>query len=228
MQRDIAYGTEARQVLDVYAPVTEKPFPVLIAVSGGGWRQGSKDWIAHLGGYFSGQGFGVVTVDHRLYPEFEPQEQAQDIAEAIRWVIAHIADYGGNPEQIFVTGHSAGGHLTMLAALHPDYLRPRERAHIRGMIPVSAALNVETYFSPDAAPLNFIRANLPPFLILTSEGDQAMSRTDAENLTARLAEVGVPAEYQIIPNTDHFSIIGDSQTLEIVLNWMQKGLESNG
>jgi acetyl esterase/lipase len=115
--KDLAYGSDAKQKLDVYAPVKAvKGRPVVVYVHGGGLVRGDKDEEGTQGlinsnvpVYFAHHGMIGVSINYRLVPGVQYPGGGEDLASAVKWIRAHIAQYGGNPNQIFVIGHSAGG-----------------------------------------------------------------------------------------------------------------------
>jgi len=123
----ISYGDAGkRNLLDVYQPTTprEGGFPVLLQVHGGGWIIGSKEEQAKpLMYHMSERGWLCVSVNYRLSPKDAFPAHIIDVKKAIVWIKENIAEYGGNPDFIAITGGSAGGHLSSLAALTPN--RPR-------------------------------------------------------------------------------------------------------
>jgi len=123
IERNIRYGDQTRNVLDVYRPEnSDGPLPVIFQIHGGGWVIGHKAQqglpllhrIAH-------HGYVGVSINYRLAPRFRFPDQLIDVKRAIAWTRDHIAEYGGDPDLIIVTGGSAGGHLASLAALTPTH-----------------------------------------------------------------------------------------------------------
>ncbi len=112
-----AYRKE-RCVLDIYYPETDKGFATLVWFHGGGLEGGNKELLEG----FRRQGFAVVSVNYRLFPECKCPDYIDDAAMAVAWVFDNIAKYGGNNEQIYVSGHSAGGYLTLMVALAKEYM----------------------------------------------------------------------------------------------------------
>ena len=108
--------------LDVYRPEGDiSDAPVLLQVHGGGWTIGNKDQqglplIHHL----ASKGWVCVAINYRLAPRDPFPAHVIDVKKGIAWIREHIAEYGGNPDYIAITGGSAGGHLTALAALTPN------------------------------------------------------------------------------------------------------------
>lgn len=112
-----AYRKE-RCVLDIYYPETDKGFATLVWFHGGGLEGGNKELLEG----FRRQGFAVVSVNYRLFPKCKCPDYIDDAAMAVAWVFDNIAKYGGNNEQIYVSGHSAGGYLTLMVALAKEYM----------------------------------------------------------------------------------------------------------
>jgi acetyl esterase/lipase len=124
--RGIAYGPDARQRLDLYAPRVARDASVIVMVHGGGWRRGDKalpgvveDKVAR----WVPQGAIVVSVNYRMLPEADPQGQARDVARAVATAQHQVARYGGSPDRFVLMGHSAGGHLVALLAASPELKR---------------------------------------------------------------------------------------------------------
>ena len=111
-----AYRKE-RCVLDIYYPETDKGFATLVWFHGGGLEGGNKELLEG----FRRQGFAVVSVNYRLFPQCKCPDYIDDAAMAVAWVYDNIASYGGTKEQIYVSGHSAGGYLTLMVALAKEY-----------------------------------------------------------------------------------------------------------
>ena len=105
--------------LDVYYPVGKKDFPTIVWFHGGGLEGGGK----HVPEMFMNQGFAVVAVNYRLSPKAQNPAYTEDAAAAVAWAYKHIEEYGGSPRRVFVTGHSAGGYLTLMVGLDKSYLQ---------------------------------------------------------------------------------------------------------
>jgi acetyl esterase/lipase len=111
--------------LDLYLPPGDGPHPVIVHVHGGGWRRGSRRHpLPALGPDFyddlAGQGFAVAAIDYRLSGEARFPAPLEDVRTAIGWVRDHATSHGLDAGRVFGWGDSAGGHLALLAALHPD------------------------------------------------------------------------------------------------------------
>ncbi|WKN50292.1 alpha/beta hydrolase [Nocardioides sp. Arc9.136] len=125
VERDIAYDPAIgrRGLLDVYSPADGVPdggAPVLLQVHGGGWTIGNKDQQGiPLMQHLASKGWVCVAINYRLSPRSEWPAHVVDVKKAIAWIRANIADHGGDPDYVAITGGSAGGHLVALAALTP-------------------------------------------------------------------------------------------------------------
>lgn len=116
---DTSAYRRARCKLDIYRPANAaRPFKTVVWFHGGGLTGGGKE----IPGEFRRQGIAVVAPNYRLSPRAHNPAYTIDAAEAVAWTVAHIADYGGDPRQVYVSGHSAGGYLTLMLALAKEYL----------------------------------------------------------------------------------------------------------
>jgi acetyl esterase/lipase len=124
--RDIAYGDgHVRHRLDVYRPAGGCfGAPVLLQIHGGGWTLGSKrEQALPLIYFMAARGWVVVAANYRLSPRARFPDHLVDCKRALAWIRQHIAEYGGDPSFVAVTGGSAGGHLTALMGLTPNDAR---------------------------------------------------------------------------------------------------------
>ncbi|OZG69492.1 alpha/beta hydrolase [Bifidobacterium eulemuris] len=126
----LADGIRAHR-LDVYGDTQGAAGPVLVVIHGGGWVAGSKATNESQAKYFASRGFRVVNINYRLQPETDFAGQLADIFAALDWVAAHARDYGFDMDRLFVTGDSAGGHLTLLTALTASSPALREYYGVR-------------------------------------------------------------------------------------------------
>jgi acetyl esterase/lipase len=135
--------------LDLYLPEGPKDFPVLVFVHGGAWSRGDKNELGiynALGRCFARHGIALVCPNYRLSPHVKHPEHVRDIARAFAWTFRNIARYGGCPSELFIGGHSAGGHLAALLAADETYLKAEGLTFdaIRGALPLSALFTIPT------------------------------------------------------------------------------------
>lgn len=148
IKRDIPYDDPAneRQKLDIYAPKGAKGLPVIFWIHGGGWQTGDKASVDAKPKAFAEKGYVFVSTNYRLLPDVDMETIIRDVAKSIHWVHDHIAEYGGDPDRVIVTGHSAGAQLAALLCTDHGYLKAEglSPAFIKGCIPVDG----DTYDIP--------------------------------------------------------------------------------
>lgn len=125
LKSDIPYveNGHARHVLDIYTPPNAKDAPVLFWIHGGGWQAGDKTSVQVKPKWFTDNGFVFVSTNYRLLPEVDMGTLIRDVAKAFGWVEKHIAEYGGDPKQVLVAGHSAGAQLAAILCTDERYLQ---------------------------------------------------------------------------------------------------------
>lgn len=140
---DIAYGSHPRQIMDIYFPEAASPAgagaPVLLFMHGGGFREGDPALYGYLAPPFVDEGAIFVSAGYRLIPEVYFPESAVDAQSVIGWLYQNIRGRGGDPDRIFVTGHSAGAiqtaHVTFKNGWTDRLGVPRDV--IKGAAPIS-------------------------------------------------------------------------------------------
>jgi acetyl esterase/lipase len=150
--RKIAYydgpgADRVRHSLDMFIPKGKSDFPVVVLLHGGAWVVGDNrccGLYSTVGAYLASQGIGVVMPNYRLSPAVKHPEHIKDVARAFAWTKANICKYGGNPNRLFIAGHSAGGHLAALLATDDAYLRAEGCTldDIRGCIGISGVYRI--------------------------------------------------------------------------------------
>ena len=140
VKHDIPYVEHAdqRQTLDVYAPPDTKNLPVVVWIHGGGWQAGDKSDVLEKPRAFGEKRFIFVSVNYRLLPAVEMGDIVRDVAKSVRWVSDHVAGLGGDPQRLFVMGHSAGAQLAALICTDERYLKAEglSLGIIKGCVPV--------------------------------------------------------------------------------------------
>jgi acetyl esterase/lipase len=180
-----------RCVLDLYYPEEKEGYPTVVWFHGGGLTAGNKSIPKEL----KEQGMAVVAVNYRLYPKIKAPVYIEDAAAAVFWVFKHIEEFGGDPDLIFISGHSAGGYLCSMVGLDQKYLKKHDidANQIAGLIPFSG--HTITHFTvrkergiegtqpvvDDLAPLYHVRKDAPPLLLITGDRDMEMMGRYEEN-----------------------------------------------
>lgn len=220
----IAYGSDARQQLDIYAPLgrTETAHPVLIFFHGGSWRDGEREGYGFVGRAFASRGFVTVIADYRKAPKVRFPAFVQDTAATIAWVHTNIAKHDGDPECIFLMGHSAGAHIAMMAALDPQWLAAKDLKPdvIKGVIGLAGPYDFLQLTSdsskialgqwPDLTetqPITYVRADAPPLLLLTGDKDTVVKPRNSQALADKIAALGGQPRLKIYSGVDHADII---------------------
>src|SRR5215475_12766126 len=115
--RDLAYGADPRQKLDLYVPdKLTGPAPMLLFFYGGSWTGGNKALYPAFGQAFASKGIITAVADYRLYPQVRYPAFVEDGAQAFAWLHTHATQYGGDPGGLFLSGHSAGAYIAVMLA----------------------------------------------------------------------------------------------------------------
>lgn len=143
VQKDISCSSDnhSQKRLDIYKPSNNNNSPVLIHIHGGGWKTGDKKVQRQHGNFYSSHNIVFININYRLSPEVTHPLHVEDCAEAIAWVFKHLDELGGDKNRVFISGHSAGAHLTTLVAINSSYLNKYNIRTIQlaGIIPVDTA-----------------------------------------------------------------------------------------
>jgi acetyl esterase/lipase len=223
MTRDVVYADGARGTLDIYAPrASAAAAPVVVFFYGGGWVSGSKNMYRFVGATLAARGVMTVIPDYRLYPQVRFPAFIQDAAAAVAWTRANAARFGGDPNRLFLMGHSAGGQIAALLALDGSYLRaegmsPNEVCGVIGLAGPYDFLPLDTdtlkaIFGPEAErprsqPINYVSQQAPPMLLLAGQDDDTVDPGNTVRLAARLRDAGRPVDDMLYPRVGHKTLI---------------------
>ena len=209
--------------LDLFLPQGRRGFPVVMFVHGGAWLIGDKSDFgiyAAIGRMLASHGIGAVMINYQLSPRVKHPEHIKDVARAFAWTHKHIAEYGGRPDRLFVSGHSAGGHLAALLCTDEAWLKAEglSLADVRGVVPISGVYSIpprmfKNVFGTDpdvresASPTNHVRSDCPPFLIIYADHDFPFCDAMSESLAKALDGKGVSADTISIKPRSHIDIL---------------------
>jgi acetyl esterase/lipase len=200
-EASVVYAPALGMALDVYTPAAtgDKRRPVVVFFYGGGWSSGRREDYRFVGRRLAEAGIVAVVADYRTWPTAGFPGFVEDGARAVAWVRANAADFGGDPERLYVAGHSAGAQIAALIGSDPRYLRahglqPRTLAGVIGLsgpydfditgdlVPIFGPASQW----PQAQALNYVDGNAPPFLLVHGDADQRVEARDSTLLAERL------------------------------------------
>ena len=222
VERDLAYGGDPRQRLDLYLPDgASAETPLLVFFYGGNWESGAKADYAFVGQAFASRGYVTAIPDYRLYPQVRYPGFVQDGAAAIVWLGKHRP--GGQHRPVFLAGHSAGAYIAAMLTLDQRFLTETGQTACPA---VTAAVGLagpydflplddttlEAIFGPgpagpDTQPVAYVTAGAPPMLLATGSDDRTVRPANSRTLAQRLQAVGVPAELIEYRGVGHVTIV---------------------
>ncbi len=219
---DVAYGPDPRQKLDIYRPDTSTKLPVIVFFYGGSWKTGSKAMYPFVAATLARQGAVVIVPDYRLYPQVRFPAFLADSADATAWTFAHLDRFGGDPQRVFLMGHSAGAYNALMLALNPHYLAAAgtSRDRLAGAIGLAGPYNFKPLDEPDVsdvfAPvgneppgqvITFADAHAPPLLLLAGTADDQVKPRNTVALAARIRGAGGQVEEKLYPGVGHIGLV---------------------
>ena len=237
--RDLAYGADPRQVLDVFYPAAGKGHAVVLFVHGGAFTDGernrSPEVYSNIMYYLARHGIVGVNMEYRQAPMHKYPAGAEDVAMAFNWIGAHVAQYGGDPARTFLMGHSAGAaHAGAFA--YDMRFQASARHCPAGLIVVSGrvradqlaenpnAAKVQAYYGSDAAvleavsPVNLVTAESIPTFIAYAEYENPLLDIYCLELAHRIAVLKRRAPPVIrLAGHNHTSIVAHINTSEDLL-----------
>ncbi|MAL86497.1 MAG: hypothetical protein CMI23_09125 [Opitutae bacterium] len=220
---NLKYGKHERQVLDVVYSEKLNASPVIIFIHGGSWRWGQKDYHRTIGKQFAKKGIVFLTINYRLYPNVRFPSFPEDVALSVKWAREKINRFGGNPEKLFLMGHSAGAHSASLVGLDDRYLKNLggDLDWISGVIPMACPF----YFEPhkeflyrDLFPASIdtdsfmpmgieLSKQTPPFFIMHGFFDPIIRNEQAFQFAEKLKKNGSDAHVKLYKSHGHFSLV---------------------
>jgi acetyl esterase/lipase len=208
-----------RNVLDIHAPEGAKDLPVVFWIHGGGWQTGDKTDVQIKPRVFNERGFVFVSTNYRLLPYVEMDVLIRDVARSLGWVHKNIAGHGGDPQRIFVMGHSAGAQLAALICIDDRYLKAEGVPFdvLRGCVPVDG----DTYDLPAMITTAEIRATvhglpLPEFGHRVKFGNDPKKHIDFSAVTHVAKGKGIPP-FLILHVAGHPDVTAQARRLGSVL-----------
>ena len=221
---DLPYGPGVRHCLDVYQPEDATgSAPVIVFFYGGHWNSGERSDYLFVGEALASRGYVAVIPDYRLYPDVRFPEFLNDCAQVVRWSFEHIAKFGGDPQRVFLMGHSAGAYNAAMLALDPGYLHaagvdPRRISGLIGLagpydfLPLTGGITKAVFGFPDTPattqPIYFASSSAPPVLLATGNENDVVDPGNSRRLAARLRLNGAKVREIVYPHLGHRTLIG--------------------
>lgn len=219
---DVAYGPSPAETLDIF-PAANDGAPVHVFIHGGYWQALDKRTFDFIAGGLVPAGAAAVIVNYALAPSVTMDEIVRQVRAALAWVWRHAPEFGGDPSRLFVSGHSAGGHLTAMMALTdwPAFGAGLPGDLVKGGFAISGIyelepirlcyLNDNVRLDPAAAlrnsPIFLLRSKAPPLLLAVGALETAeFLRQQAEFAEAWRAR-GLSAELVAAQGLHHFSVV---------------------
>lgn len=218
----VAFAPDLGLSMDVYKPrvAMAGKAPVVVFFYGGSWQRGTRDQYQFVGQQLAENGVLAVIADYRTYPSAMFPAFMDDAARAVRRVHDDAAGWGGDPDKLFIAGHSAGAQIVALLATDPRYLRAHgiEPNELSGVIGLSGPYDfdvtgdlVDVFGPPSLWPraqaINFVDGNEPPFLLLHGKGDRVVEYSDSVELAEKLRSNGIPATLRLLPDAGHIKLL---------------------
>lgn len=220
----IAYGADPRQKLDVYVP--SHPVanaPVVVFFYGGSWNSGSRSDYGFVGEALASRGIVAVLADYRLYPQVRYPLFLEDGAKAVAWTHEHIRQFSGNPQRLYLMGHSSGAYNAAMLALDPDLLgavglSPHNLSGWIGLagpydfLPIKNPDVRPVFFWPDSPPqsqpINHVSRGSPPALLMAATDDELVNPArNTGGLARKLREAGVPVQDLYFSRPGHATLV---------------------
>jgi acetyl esterase/lipase len=219
--QDLAYEDGPRHRLDVYAPpLSEAHAPVVVFFYGGGWRIGMKQWHRFIGTALASHGMLVIIADYRQYPEVTFPAFMLDAASVVGWARTNATRFGGDPHNLFLMGHSAGGQIVTLLALDPTYLQTvgLTPADLCGVIGLAGAYDLHPADPAEfpaipaadwaqSRPINHVTSSAPPMLLLAGDADTVIEPGNTLRFADRLRAAGASVTVVEYPEIDHMALM---------------------
>ena len=240
------------KTLNVFAPKKAKNAPVLIFIHGGSWHSGRKEIYDFMGNRFAAKGVISVIIDYPLAPAYQLPAMEKASALAIQWVKENIASYGGDPTNMYVSGHSAGGHLAALVAIKDEPWKELGMTNpLKGAIlndpagldwywflnELKEKYNKEDNYDAFTAdptvwktysPIYYLDSKEIPMLVMEGERTYPGIKLTVERFRKAAEEKGLKLDYSFYPKTKHIPMVTQfffpwSKGYKDVLNFMEVG-----
>jgi len=221
----VNYSPRNDQQLDVYRPDSEalqsRSLPTVVFLYGGGWRSGTREKYKFVASGLTRLGYMVVIPDMRKHPEVGFPDFANDAADAVLWTFRNIGRLGGDPQRVFLMGHSSGAHTAALIQFDERYLQSADDGPGRlcGMVGLAGPYDFLPLVSPelqdifpaplrvDSQPVNFVSGDAPPALLIHGLHDQTVKPRNSAALHERIVAAGGESQLRIYDDAKHAALV---------------------
>ena len=214
----VVYDAARNLSLDIYRPRDAGPeAPVVLFFYGGSWQMGTRAQYRFVGSRLAEHGVVAIVADYRTWPAAGFPAFMGDAARAVRWTLDHAREQGGDPQRVYIAGHSAGAQIAALLgtdARHLDAVerRPQDLAGVIGLSgPYDFVISgkLEEIFGPrsqwpEAMAVRFVDGDEPPFLLVHGDQDRTVDVGNSRKLEFALRRKGIDATLLILPGGNHF------------------------
>lgn len=252
VRRDVVYADRPSGPLtcDVYLPEGEGPFPAVLVVHGGAWKEGNGDktQLFFIANRLAHQGFTAVAISYRLAPTHKFPAQIEDCKSAVRWLRTHAAEYKVNPDWIAGWGYSAGAHLVSLlgtsdpaAGLEgPDAAVDAPSTRLQCVIAGGTPSDFRVFplendqlaywlggtraqvpaLYDQASPAAYISGDDPPMFLYHGDADELVPLNQASAMVAELKQAGIDGELFVIPKARHVGAAIDTRAIRAGVDFL--------
>ncbi len=208
---DLRYGAGPRQRLDFF-PCGTAGTPTLAYIHGGYWQMNDKEPYAFFGETLLPAGFNLALVEYTLAPAARLDQIVAEVRAAVAWVIEHAAELGGDSRRVFVSGHSAGGHLTAAAMSDPRVAGGIAISGLYDLEPIrlnylNDKLGLDEEEAARNSPIRHLPSRASPLVVSVGLGELPELIRQSADYWAAWHGRGLPGQYLPLPGHDHFSIL---------------------
>jgi acetyl esterase/lipase len=229
--KNVAYGNQPHQLLDIYQPDAPGNYPVIVYIHGGGWNSGNKELYALVAQKLVPYDVVVVVPRYQLYPDATYAQMQDDVSTALAWSVNNIAQYNGDPTRIVFGGQSAGAHLSAMTVFDQSVLATHnltssaicayygisgvydittqyqfERDNGRTAPVMTAVMGGESAFAA-TSPMNYAHSDIPRVLLIHGDQDETVPLQMSRDFYQALKSVNATVSLQIYPGRGHSELL---------------------